>query len=137
MKSLVLALSLLVLLFAACGGNGGDGEEQAEEAATPAEAVNEIGEVRTLLADAVDAYRDGEAERAEELVGDAYLEHFEHVEHPLEERDRELMEELEVLISTTIRNAIKDDAPVGEVERLVGEANAKLDEAERVLEEGA
>ncbi len=134
MRVLALAVSFLALLAVGCGGSADGEQAEQEEAATPAEAVEEIGAVRKLLADALATYRDGQADEAETLVGDAYLEHFEHVEHPLEERDPELMEELEVLISTTIRDAIKEGAPVREVEQLVEDANAKLDEAERLLE---
>jgi hypothetical protein len=136
LRFVALAVSFLALLAVGCGGDAG-GEQAEQEAATPAEAVDEIGAVRKLLANALARYRDGQADQAETLVGDAYLEHFEHAEHPLEERDPELMEELEVLISTTIRDAIKEGAPVREVERLVEDANAKLDEAERLLEEEA
>jgi hypothetical protein len=151
----IAALAGLLLVAAGCGGSdepSSDGaaatttatgdeeseeeESEEEESATPAEAVAEIGEVRELLDDALADYRAGERADAEETVGDAYLEHFEHVEGPLEERDRELMEELEQLISATIRSRMKDGAPAGEVERLVAEAKAKLDEAERLLESG-
>jgi hypothetical protein len=129
-------LALGFVLLALVAGCGGGNEEEPEASATPEQAVAEIDRVRDLLGRAVDQYRNGNAEQAEELVADAYLEHFEHVEHPLEERDRELMEELEVLISTTTRNAIKEGAPMREVERLVDEATRKLDEAERLLKEG-
>ena len=135
--TIALVLSLLALAGGACGGAGTDAEDEPEEAAaTPGEAVREIEEVRAQLARALEEYRAGDREQAERLVGDAYLEHFEHVEHPLGERDHELMEELEVLISTTIREKIDQGAPPKEVERLVADANEKLDEAERVLREG-
>ena len=41
-----------------------------------------------MLDDALAKYADGDAEAAEELVGDAYLEHFEEVEHPSRRRTR-------------------------------------------------
>ena len=134
--TIALVLSLLALAGGACGGAATDAEDEREEAAaTPAEAVREIQEVRKLLAQALDEYRGGDAQEAERLVGDAYLEHFEHVEGPLGERDHDLMEELEVLIATTIREKIEQGAPEAEVERLVADANEKLDEAERALRE--
>ena len=131
--TIALVLSLLALAGGACGGAATD--EREEASATPAEAVREIQEVRELLAEAVEEYRAGDAQEAERLVGDAYLEHFEHVEGPLGERDHDLMEELEVLIATTIRRKIEQGAPEAEVERLVADANEKLDEAERALRE--
>ena len=124
-------LATLALAFAVAGCGGGDDDGSGTD-----DAVAEIAEVRTLLGQALDAYRDGDAEAAEERAGDAYLEHFEAVEEPLEERDDELMEELEVLISTTIRDRIKAGAPASEVAELVDEANAKLTEAEAALQSG-
>jgi hypothetical protein len=95
--------------------------------------VAEIAAVRRLLDEAVAKYEDGDAKAAERLVGDAYLEHFEEVEHPLEERDAELMESLEKTISTTIRERIKSGAPVGEVAALVEQAKRQLAGAEELL----
>ena len=98
--------------------------------ATPAEAV------RRDRRDRVDARRRPRQvprrrrRGAEETVGDAYLEHFEQVEDPLEEVDQELMEELEDAISTEIRTKIKDGEPAAEVEALVDATKADLDQAE-------
>lgn len=95
--------------------------------------VAEIDAVRKLLDQAVAKYEAGDAKAAERLVGDAYLEHFEEVEHPLEERDAELMERLEKAISTTIRERIKAGAPIGEVAALVEETKRQLDGAKKLL----
>ena len=104
----VLLLVFAALLLAAAGCGGAD--ESDEESATPAEAVEEIAEIKTMLASAVPRSA-GDADAAEETVGDAYLEHFEHVEGPLGERNHDLMEELEEAISTELRNAIKAGKP--------------------------
>lgn len=129
---LTIAFSALALSAAGCGGTA---EAESEEAVTPAEAVAEIGEIRTMLDDAVEQYRGGDAEAAETTVGDVYLEHFERVEHPLEEVDHEFMEELEHTISTTIRERIKQGAPADEVEQLVAETKQALARAEDLLEQ--
>jgi hypothetical protein len=136
-KTLALSVTALALAAAGCGGND-DSEEtvEAEAAASPSEAIAEIAEVRAGLGEGLAAYRKGDADEAEQLVGTAYLEHFELVEAPLEERDAELNEELEVLISTTIRDAIKAGEPENEVAGLVQEANKGLDQAETELERG-
>ena len=128
---LPLLLATLALgLVAGCGGS----DESDEESATPAEAVSEIGEIKTMLATAVDQVRAGDADTAEETVGDAYLEHFEHVEGPLGERDHDLMEELEEAISTDLRNDIKDGKPADEVAAAVDEIETDLDRAVEVLQ---
>jgi len=134
-----IATVLAILSFALLAGCGDDsdataGSEAEEHAAvSPQQAIGEIGEVRAGLAAGLAAYRQGDAEEAERLVGDAYLEHFELVEGPLEQRDAELTEELEELIREEIRDEIAAGAPSGEVAALVRRANAELDEAEAVL----
>lgn len=134
-KLVYLTMSLAaVAALAGCGEDSSSGAEE-HESATPQVAIVEIGEVRTGLAAGLAAYREGDAERADQLVGDAYLEHFELVEGPLEERDEELNEELEELIRNEIRQEIKDGAQVAAVAALVREANAELDEAEKALKE--
>jgi hypothetical protein len=131
---LVPALAALALI-AGCGDSDSSTNEKGEQeaAATPQKAIAEIGQVRQGLAAGLAAYRQGDAEKADQLVGDAYLEHFELVEGPLEERDEELNEELEELIREEIRGEIKDGAKASEVAALIAEANAELDEAEKAL----
>jgi hypothetical protein len=126
----MLLLAALALAVAGCGGN----DEAEEESSTPAEAVAEIGEIKTMLATAVDQVRAGDADAAEETVGDAYLEHFEQVEGPLGERDHEFMEELEEAISTDLRNDIKDGKTADEIEDAVDEIESDLDRAVELLE---
>ena len=121
-------------LLAGCGDGDSSTDTEAEEASSPQKAISEIAMVRAGLAAGLTAYAQGNAEKAEELVGDAYLEHFELVEHTLEERDEELNEELELLISTEIRKEIKQGAPAAEVKALVVEANSELTKAEKALE---
>jgi hypothetical protein len=127
----MLLLAALALAVAGCGGNDDEAEE---ESSTPAEAVAEIGEIKTMLATAVDQVRAGDADAAEETVGDAYLEHFEQVEGPLGERDHEFMEELEEAISTDLRNDIKDGKTADEIEDAVDEIESDLDRAVELLE---
>ncbi len=127
-----LLIALLLLVAAGCGGS--DDSSSNEDGATPTEAVAEIEQIKTMLDDAVAQVRDGDAEAAEETVGDAYLEHFEHVEDPLGERDHDLMEELEEAISTDLRNEIKAGKSADEIEASVEKIDADLDRAVEVLQ---
>ena len=127
---LLLVIGAFALAAAGCGGD----DESDEESATPVEAVAEIDEIKSLLATAVRQVRAGDADAAEETVGDAYLEHFETVEGPLGERDHELMEELEEAISTDLRNDIKDGRPAAEIDDAVDEIDADLDRAVEALQ---
>jgi hypothetical protein len=132
----LLAVALgLGLLAAGCGDDDSDdAAEQAEETAlTPEQAIDEIALVRSGIEDGLIAYEEGDAATAETLVGDAYLEHFELVEPPLEEADEELNEELEVLIRETLRDAIVEGEPLKDVEKIADEAYTGLDEAVAAL----
>lgn len=131
LSPVVALLFALALLGLAAGCGGSDDEE---ESATPAQAVAEIGEIKTMLATAVDQVRSGDADAAEKTVGDTYLERFEKVEGPLGERDEELMEKLEEAISTDLRKEIKDGASADEVSASVDEINADLDRAVELLQ---
>lgn len=124
------------LITAGCGGDDSDssGETTAEETSVSArEAITEIAAVRTGLDAAVVAYKRGDAEQAEELASEAYLQHFELVEGPLEEVDHELNEELEETIRETLRDRINEGAPVAKVTMLVRTIDRELDEAEQAL----
>ncbi len=122
-------------LFVGCGDGDSptSAEVEHEAGATPQKAIAEIPLVKAGLAAGLAAYESGDAKKADELIGDAYLEHFELVEGPLEESDEELNEELELLISTEIRQKIKAGAKPAEVEALVEKANRQLDHASQAL----
>jgi ABC-type glycerol-3-phosphate transport system substrate-binding protein len=87
-----------------------------------------------VLDEALVAYETGDAERAMDLVADAYENHFELIEHPLEEIDETFMHDLETLIATRIRAAMDEGQPVEAVRALVAEAKAGLVTAQEMLE---
>jgi hypothetical protein len=98
-----------------------------------AKAIAEIGATRTALDHGLEAFKAGDKARAQELVSEGYVEHFEQVEGPLEEVDHDLKEKLEETIAMGIRDKIKQGAPIPEVEALVGRAKADLTTAEQKL----
>jgi hypothetical protein len=144
---LIVLLGLVALTVTACGSDddsspsaatateegGEEGEEEGE--ITAEEAAAEIDEIKRMLDEGLAQYQDGDADAADTTVGDAYLEHFEKVEHPLEEQDHELMEDLEHRISTEIRDEMKEGASADEVAALIEETKADLDTAKTKLQE--
>jgi ABC-type glycerol-3-phosphate transport system substrate-binding protein len=128
--SAFLALSAASLTLAACGGD--DEDKETEKAASPAVALKEAGETKAAITAALASYTAGDAAKAEEQVAEAYVSHFEEVEHALEERDEALNERLEESISGDLRQAIKakDDAKVAKLGR---EIVADLTKAEAAL----
>jgi hypothetical protein len=120
--------------LSACGGDDtAGGSAAAEQGATPERAIAEIGNVRTSLDKAVAAVKRGNAEQADEILSEGYVEHFEQVEGPLEEADHELNEQLEETLATTLREKVKGGASAADVQALVDDINADLDTAERKL----
>ena len=121
------------LALGACGGGDEEGSEPAGEQSTPAEAVKEIGATRASLDQAVGQLRSGDRQAAHDTVAEAYVEHFENVEGPLEKVDPELNEELEEAISQELRRRIKGGAPVRVVSTLVTDIKGDLATAEAKL----
>ena len=139
---LIVLIGLVALTVTACGSDDDDSSPAAATATdegeiTAEEAAAQIDEIKRMLDEGLAQYQDGDQEAADTTVGDAYLEHFEKVEHSLEERDHELMEDLEHRISTEIRQEMKEGASADEVAALVEETKADLDTAKAKLQEAA
>ena len=116
-------------LLTGCGGD----DEKATEGTTATQAITEIGAVRDGLDEALSTYKSGDQQAADQLVGDAYLEHFELVEGPLEAKDEELTETLEDAIREELRDKITAGAPEAEIAGLITEIKADLEKAESAL----
>lgn len=125
-------VALSAALIAGCGGDSKK-EAEAEPTTSAQQALAEIGEVRSGLNQALATYTAGDYKTADTQVGDAYLEHFELVEGPLEEKDAELNEKLEDAIREQLREKMQAEAPAAEVSRLVKRIKADLDKAEAAL----
>ena len=69
-----------------------------------------------LVDRSLEAAKDGDRERAYGLARTAYLDHFEFVEIPLRLRDPNLVLDTEFKFAT-LRNDIRDGAPLGEIRR--------------------
>ncbi len=105
------------------GGPGG-------EPLTPAQHIERIEE---LLDKAVAEYKEGDHAAAGDVVTEAYIYHFEGIEAPLAAKDQDLMENLEVAISTDLRRMIEEGKPTSEVEEKVRSIKGDLVEAEGLL----
>jgi hypothetical protein len=132
-KAGMFAVALAAAAVVGCGGSDESNSEEKEAQATPQQAIAEIGEVRTGIDEALKTYAAGDAAKAVEQVGDAYLQHFELVEGPLEKADEELNEKLEDAIREELRGKISDEAPKSEVQQLADAIKADLTKAEAAL----
>ena len=91
--------------------------------------------VADLLELALAQYRTGDAELAMDTVADAYIYHYELVEHSgAVALDVQYMLDLELLIATTIRGQMRDGAPVDAVAALIEQARSGLAQVQGTLE---
>jgi high-affinity iron transporter len=89
--------------------------------------------IRSLLAQAVDAARAGDYKRADSLAISAYLDNFENLEAPIEKHDTQLMTAIEIDMREELRGMIKAGDPADEIEAFVNGIYEKLDRAEELL----
>lgn len=130
--TLVPLAATAALALSACGDDDKSSEPEAEQA-SPAVALAEAGKTRAALTAALATYKGGDEAGAADQVSEAYLQHFELVEGPLEEKDHELNEELEDAIRKELVGKMKAGAPAAEVEALVTEIDRDLATAEAKL----
>jgi hypothetical protein len=121
------------LALVACGGDSSNDSGSSQEQASASVALKEAGETRDGITGALATYKSGDKQAAEDQVAEAYLQHFEEVEHALEERDAELKEKLEEAINGDLRSAMKAGKPAAEVEAQVDAVVADLRKAEAAL----
>jgi hypothetical protein len=92
-----------------------------------------ISEIRNLLNQTLDAYKNQDYSGAETLAIQAYLDNFEFIEDPIAERDEALMENTEVLLREDLRQLIQDRVPIEQIQQHIDKINSNLDQAEQLL----
>ena len=104
---------------------------------TGAESGHTISEIRNLLNQTIDAYRQQNYEQAEALATTAYLDNFEFIEAPLAEKDEALMQNTEVMLREQLRQLIQDHVPIEELQLHIDKINKNLKNAEGLLVVGS
>ncbi|MBI4308191.1 MAG: hypothetical protein HY684_05230 [Chloroflexi bacterium] len=94
---------------------------------------SEVAAIKGYLARILTAYEKGDAAHATQLAAEMYLDHYEKIEWRIIEKAPKLNGTLEPLLASKIRARIKAGAPATDLAALVKEAQAGLDEAEKVL----
>jgi hypothetical protein len=95
-----------------------------QETGTESEEI--ISEIRSLLNQTIDAYRQQNYEEAEALATTAYLDNFEFIEAPLAEKDEALLQNTEVLLREQLRQLIQDHVPMEELQLHIDKINSNL-----------
>jgi hypothetical protein len=92
-----------------------------------------IPEIRNLLNQTLDAYKNQNYNYADTLAIQAYLDNYEFIEAPLGEQNRTLMKATELLLREDLRQLIQTHAPLEEVQHLIANINSNLNRAEELL----
>ena len=100
---------------------------------TSTESGEIISEIRSLLNQTVDAYKQQNYAEAEALATTAYLDNFEFIEAPLSEKDEVLMENTEVMLREQLRQLIQNQVPAEQLQQHIDKINSNLDKAEQLL----
>jgi hypothetical protein len=92
-----------------------------------------ILEIRNLLNQTLDAYRNQNYDQADALAIQAYLDNYEFVEAPLAEQNRTLMETTELMLREDLRQLIQTQVPIEQIQEQIDKINSNLDQAEELL----
>jgi hypothetical protein len=86
-----------------------------------------ISEIRTLLNQTIQEYKQQNYDKAEALAIRAYLDNFEFIEAPLAEKDSRLMVNTEVMLREHLRYLIQSKVPLEELQQHIDKINNNLD----------
>jgi hypothetical protein len=92
-----------------------------------------IANARQLLNQTLDAYQKQNFTDALALATKAYLDNFEFVEAPIQQHDKTLKQNTELMMRGDLRGQIRHQAPINDIKTLIGKININLDKAEKLL----
>ena len=111
----------------------GISEESLSSEGTGTEPREIISEIRTLLNQTIQEYKQQNYAEAEALATTAYLDNFEFIEAPLADKDNALMENTEVMLREQLRQLIQNKVSLEELQQHIDKINSNLDQAEKLL----
>jgi biopolymer transport protein ExbB/TolQ len=112
---------------------GISGQELSAVAGTSGDPVVIISEIRSLLNQTLDAYKNQDYSEAETLAIQAYLDNYEFIEAPLAEQNQTLMETTELMLREELRQLIQTNASLQEIQEHIDKINSNLNKAEGLL----
>ena len=95
-----------------------------------------ISNIKNLLNQTMVEYKSGNYTGASELVDIAYIDNYEYIEDPLKELNKNLMKETEVLIREYFSNAVKEQAPIENINNMYNKIQQNLDLIEDLFRQG-
>ncbi|MGK7294834.1 MAG: hypothetical protein ACNS61_03270 [Candidatus Wenzhouxiangella sp. M2_3B_020] len=110
-----------------------DEEHHAESGDETLSGGESIDRIVAELESAVEHYAEGEANAAESMIHDAYMQRFEYLEGDLIEADAELVTQLEKDFNATLPMLMQQEAPVAEVRKALDSMKDDLARARELL----
>lgn len=110
-------------------------DEVSGEESEEVELTDYVENIRTLLTEAKEEYAKGETAEALSLATKAYLDNFEYLESAVGAQNPELNEEIEHMMREELRDMIKNDASVEEVNAHIDGILIKMDEVAVIVPE--
>ncbi len=92
-----------------------------------------VSQIKQLLSDTKEQYQSGNKQAAFDLASQAYLDNYEFIEKDLALHDKELMEEIEIMMRQDLRDMIKQEASPSEIVSHVDLILEKISKAESLL----
>ncbi|AFS81293.1 hypothetical protein NKOR_07130 [Candidatus Nitrosopumilus koreensis AR1] len=89
-------------------GSGMMGNMMGTSITEQSQVLDIINNIEKILDDVSINYRNGEKDTAFSLATNAYLENYEYVESAIAQKDRPLMEKIELMLRVDLRNMIKN-----------------------------
>ena len=97
------------------------------------EQIKVIAEIRNILNQTIQEYRQQNYNEAKSLAIRAYLDNFEYIENLLGEKDKSLMQNIEVMLREQLRQMIQNKVSSEELQQHIDKINSNLDQAEKLL----
>ena len=97
------------------------------------EPIKVIAEIRNILNQTIQEYRQQNYNEAKTLAISAYLDNFEYIENLLGEKDKSLMQNIEVMLREQLRQMIQNKVSSEELQQHIDKINSNLDQAEKLL----
>ena len=95
--------------------------------------IKVIAEIRNILNQTVQEYRQQNYNEAETLAIKAYLDNFEYIENVLGEKDKALMQNIEIMLREQLRQLMQNKVSPEELQQHIDKINSNLDQAEKLL----
>jgi hypothetical protein len=97
------------------------------------EPIKVIADIRNILNQAVQEYKEQNYNEAEAMAIRAYLDNYEFIENAIAEKDKALMQNIEVMLREQLRQMIQNKVSQEELQQHIDKINSNLDQAQKLL----